>query len=445
VTAWFIAIAALMLAAALALVLRPLLRAHAAADPVAVMRRRLHALQEAHAAGVLTDDEFAAKRAELDTSPASPAAPVGRSRFAFAAALTIAFALPIAALLLYRSVGDPRALDTSTAMAPPASGDTDHGQSMEAAITGLAAKLKQNPDDVEGWALLGRAYLETQRFAEARDALEHAHALDDNNADIAVAYAEAMTLAGETHRLDGKARELLEAAVKTDPKNQRGIWLLGIAAYQERDFNGAIARWKELLALLPPEAPVVQSVNAQIARAEAERDGRELPEESVAADAQGAAPSAPSGADAAAPAAATAPAAMPSAAVSAAGDQASRAPDAGAGAKLTVKVSLDAKLTAQVAPDDTLFVYAKAANGPPMPLAIQRLHAGQLPATVVLTDGMGMLPSMKLSQFPQVIVGARISKSGNAIAQSGDLQVLSKPLDVASTAPIELKIDQRVP
>jgi cytochrome c-type biogenesis protein CcmH len=80
-----------------------------------------------------------------------------------------------------------------------------------------------------------------------------------------------------------------------------------------------------------------------------------------------------------------------------------------------------------------------------MPLAIQRLRADQLPATVVLTDGMGMLPSMKLSQFPQIIIGARISKSGNAIAQSGDLQTISKPLDVKSTAPIALTIDQTVP
>ena len=98
-----------------------------------------------------------------------------------------------------------------------------------------------------------------------------------------------------------------------------------------------------------------------------------------------------------------------------------------------------------MSPADTVFVYAKAASGPPMPLAIQRLRADQLPATVVLTDGMGMLPSMKLSQFPQIIIGARISKSGNAIAQAGDLQTVSKPLDVKTTAPIALTIDQTVP
>ena len=92
-----------------------------------------------------------------------------------------------------------------------------------------------------------------------------------------------------------------------------------------------------------------------------------------------------------------------------------------------------------------VFVYAKAASGPPMPLAVQRLRVEQLPATVTLTDGMGMLPNMKLSQFPQVVIGARVSKSGNAIAQSGDLQTISKPMAVTTTTPVELTIDQVVP
>jgi cytochrome c-type biogenesis protein CcmH len=92
-----------------------------------------------------------------------------------------------------------------------------------------------------------------------------------------------------------------------------------------------------------------------------------------------------------------------------------------------------------------LFVYAKAAVGPPMPLAVQRLPASQLPVTVTLSDGMGMLPNVKLSQFPQVIVGARVSKSGNAIAQSGDLQTMSAPLAVSTATPIRLLIDTVVP
>ncbi len=429
----FLMLAALMLAIALAVVLRPLLSRHAPNDPAAAARRRIQVLNEAHAAGVLNDEEFAAKRAELgeqlltviDTSPP-------RSRTTFFSAVAVALLLPALAIGLYRFVGNPAALDPAALTPAPAA--AEHGQDMEQAISGLAAKLKQSPDDAEGWTLLGRAYLETQRFAEARDALKHAHDLAANDPDIAVAYAEALTLASESHQFDAQARSMLESALKADPKNQRGIWLLGIADYQAGKFDAAIASWNRLLEQLPKDSSVAQSVKSQIARAEAARDGRPLPDEPVAASAANTET-----------AQAPPPQSTPAAGQRPAAAQPPTAEAAGAGPHLTVKVTLDPALTAKVSPADTVFVYAKAASGPPMPLAIQRLRADQLPATVVLSEGMGMLPSMKLSQFPQVIIGARISKSGNAIAQSGDMQTVSKPLDVATTTPIALTIDQTVP
>lgn len=442
--ALFLTLAAVMLAVALAIVLRPLLSKRTPNDPAATARRRLEALNEAHAVGILDDAEFAAKRAALgDELLNAVSAPVPRSNLAFGAAVAVALLVPVAALVLYRVVGDPRALDPAAMAAPPPSAQApdDHSQDMEGAISGLAAKLKQNPNDVEGWALLGRAYLETQHFAEARDALNHAHELAPDDADIGVAYAEALTLSSADHRFDAQARQLVETALKNDPKNQRGIWLLGIADYQAGKYDAAIAGWNRLLAQMPKDSSVAQSVKDQIARAEAERDGREPPPPSArTAGAGGNAGAAKTtAANAATPAGTATAAAAPMANGTAA------AADAAQGAHLTVKVTLDPRLTTHVAPADTVFVYAKAASGPPMPLAIQRLRADQLPATVVLTDGMGMLPNMKLSQFPQVVIGARISKSGNAIAQSGDLQTLSKPLDVASTAPVSLTIDQTVP
>jgi len=425
VTAFFMLLAALMLIVALALVLPPLLRGGSlASDPAAVARRRMKVLQEALDTGVLSKKEFAAKKAELGGQLLGTLdGPAPRSRSAFIAAVAVALLLPAGAIVLYRIVGEPRALDPASIPPPAAQGPAEHaGQDMDQAIAKLAEKLKQNPDDVAGWTLLGRAYLETEHFSEARDALKHAHDLAPNEPDVNVAYAEAMTLSGASHRIDGEAKALIDAALKADPQNQRGLWLLGVSAYQDRDYNGAISTWNRLLALLPADSTVVQSVKTQIARAEAERDGREPPAE---------------GAPAAASADSTASRVPAQSAPSAA--------PGGDGPHLTVKVALDAKLTAKAAPGDTVFVYAKAASGPPMPLAVQRLRVEQLPATVTLTDGMGMLPNMKLSQFPQVIVGARISKSGNAIAQSGDLQTASKALDVTTTTPIALTIDQVVP
>jgi len=324
------------------------------------------------------------------------------------AAFAIALLLPATAMLLYRGLGAPSALDPAALTAP-----ADHSQNMEQAIAGLAAKLAQNPDDVEGWSLLGRAYEANERFAEARDALKRAHELARDDPDITVAYAEALALATETHRIEGEPRALIDAVLKSKPDNQRGLWLLGISEYQAKHYDAAVSAWKRLLDVLPKDSDIAPSVQHEIAQAESERDGREPPEGIGSASATPPSTSAPVAAE--------------------------------AGPHLLVEVALDAKLKDKLAPGDTLFVYAKAANGPPMPLAIQRMPAGKLPVAVTLTDGMGMLPNMKLSQFPQVIIGARVSKSGNAIAQSGDLQALTPALPVATDKPIKLTIDQIVP
>jgi cytochrome c-type biogenesis protein CcmH len=294
---------------------------------------------------------------------------------------------------------------------------------MDSAIAGLATKLKQQPDDPQGWALLGRAYAATNRVEDSRDAFKAAHEHAPDDTDIAVEYAQALALAAPDHRLQGEARALLEGVIAKDAKNQRALWLLGISDYQNEAYANAIARWKVLLPMLQPDSDVARSVRNEIADAEARRDGRTPPE--------------PEPAPNEAPAvAADAPAGMtPGVAQSASAD----AP------RLTVNVALDPRLKDKLDPEATLFVFARAASGPPMPLAIQRLKASQLPTTVTLDDSMSMMPAMKLSKFPQVVVGARVSKSGNAMPQSGDLQTLSSALDSHGKEPVVLTIDQVVP
>jgi len=406
--ALFVLLAALMLVAALAFVLPTLLRGGAARDSRSHTQHKLAALEAARAAGVLSDAEYGAKRDALakellDALSSQRPHPVGTR----AATLAVALLLPATAIVLYRSVGDPRALDPAALTAP-----ADHGQNMDQAIADLASKLKQNPGDVEGWVLLGRAYEATEHFSEARDALGHAHELARDDPDITLAYAEVLALAGPTRRIEGEPRALIESALKAAPDNPRGLWLLGLSDYQDKRYDSAITTWKHLLAILPKDSDILVTVQNEIAQAEAERDGRE-----------------PAQAENAATASATA----------------APTPAEESGPSLHVDVALDPKLKDKLAPEDVLFVYAKAANGPPMPIAIQRLPASKLPVTVTLTDGMGMLPSLKLSQFPQVVIGARVSKSGNAIAQSGDLQTLTQPLSVSTNTPIKLTIDQIVP
>ena len=408
----FVLCAALMIAAALAFVLVPLLRHRAAGvDPAA---RRLRALDEAFAAGIIDADEHARKRATIAPSREASARP---SRSAFAALLLVALLLPASALLLYRLVGAPQALDPANVAA--ATGE--HGPDMEKAIGALAARLAQQPDDVEGWALLARAYQATGRAQESLDAYRHAHELAGGDPAVTVEYAQALAMVAPDHRIQGESRDLLEGVLKTDATNQRALWLLGISDYQAGRYDSAIARWNTLLPLLEANSDVAASVKQQIAEAEAKRDGKGVA--STAPEQGSAASAAPTG-DNAGPATRAAATSAP---------------------KLTVQVALDPKLAGRLDADATLFVFARAASGPPMPLAIQRLKAVQLPLTITLDESMGMLPNLKLSMFPQVVVGARVSKSGNALPQSGDLQVLSAPIDVRRAEPIVLTIDQIVP
>jgi len=428
----FLAFAALMIAAALAFVLVPLLRDKSGASTGTDTARRLRVLDEALASGVLDENEYAAKRALLEKALMPQPLPTTgrRSRATFAALLVVALLLPASALLLYRLVGTPQALDPANLVPPPGAEHT--AAEMEQAIAGLAAKLKEKPDDAQGWALLGRAYQATNRADESRDAFKQAHEHAPGDADIAVEYAQALAVAAPDHRLQGESRELLESVLKNDPKNQRALWLIGISDYQSANYASAIATWKTLLPMLAPDSDVARSVRNEIADAEARRDGGEPPEPEGA----------PAGTAESADTASNSP---QRSATSPAGNADSGIAPTSTAPRLTVNVTLDPKLKDKLDANATLFVFARAASGPPMPLAIQRLKAGQLPVTVTLDDSMSMMPAMRLSKFAQVVVGARVSKSGNAMPQSGDLQTLSSPIASSRGEPIALEIDQVVP
>lgn len=414
-TTLFLLLAAAMLAGALALVLRPLLRRDAGDTDIA---RRLEALDRALADGVLDEAEFGHKRkALLAEQSAAPAA----SRPALLPVLAMALLLPLGSVLVYLTIGTPQALDPALS-AVAASGEAPHAggdgtPQMEQAIAGLEKRLEAEPDNVDGWMLLGRAYKTLQRFEPARDALKRAFDLKPNDPDVMVEYAEAIALADPERDIAGEPQALLEQAVSDNPKHERALWLLGIGAAQVGDYTGAIARWEALLPLLDAEDGEVRTqVEAQLAEA---RSRAGLP---AAAPAAAPAPAA----------ATTAPAATPAAATS--------------GPRLTIEVDIAPELAARLAPTDVLYVFARAAEGPRMPLALQRLPGAKFPLTVTLDDSMAMMPSMTLSSAPTVVVGARVSKTGVANAQSGDLEIISAPLAPATQdGPLRLVINTVVP
>ncbi|GAB2570189.1 tetratricopeptide repeat protein [Dyella jejuensis] len=318
----------------------------------------------------------------------------GRPRGIFILMLLIALVVPAGAALLYLAVGTPSTLGGVQTQAQSA---TD----INTALDELRAHLASHPDDAQGWALLAQAAMQMQQPDEARTAFAHVLQLSPNDTAAMVGWAAADSTARPDHRIQGHARELLQQAVKLEPDNQRGLWLLGISDYQQGAFADAAATWRLLQPQLQPGSSVAQAVTQQIAMADAR-----------------------------------------------AGSAPAKAADSGAAASgtsgpaLQVKVALAPALKTKMAAGDTLFVYARAEHGPPMPLAVARLGASQLPTTVTLTDAMGMVPSMKLSSVQRVFVGARVSHSGEAAAQAGDLEGNAGVVAVDSKTPISIVIDQ---
>ena len=391
----FWAICILLILLALALVLPPLLRREDASDP-----RRV-ALEHAHRSGVLDADEYTRKLAALGNTTPTSISPLARNT-----AIALVLILPLLAAGLYQKLGDARVFDPSVQSVANAMQSAQRAglPPMEQAIAGLAERLAREPDDAQGWLLLGRAYKSTERFAEARAALARALALTPDAPDVLVETAEAQALSTPGARFDGEPLTLLQRALERDPNHQRGLWLLGIAQFQSGDTDTASATWEKLIATLPEDSPMRDSLRQRIDELKAQTG--------LAASAD--TPSVP----------------------------ALEVPPA---PRLDIRVNLAPELAQRVAPDDVLFVFARAAEGSRAPLAIQRLRAADLPLSITLDDSHAMVPQMNLSSAARIVVGARISRSGNAQAQSGDLETLSEPLSNSHKAVITLTIDQILP
>jgi cytochrome c-type biogenesis protein CcmH len=309
----------------------------------------------------------------------------GRPGGLFALVLVVAFVVPLAAGGLYLLVGTPVALEGVAAQPV---------MDIDQAVAELRDHLKQQPDDLQGWMLLAQTEAALHQNAQARDAYDQALHLDPKNGAAMVGWAEADSMVRDDHRIEGRALDLLKQAVQADPANQRGLWLLGISQFQHEDYAASAATWRRLQPLLDPGSNVAKAVTEQIAVAEARAGGK--PASAVGTE----------------------------------------------GPHLTVQVQLAPALRDKLQPGAALFVYARAEQGPPMPLAVARLDATQLPATVTLTDAMAMAPQLKLSSADKVLVGARISASGQAIAQAGDLEGEAGVVAVDHAGPIRIVIDK---
>jgi cytochrome c-type biogenesis protein CcmH len=420
--------AALMTAVALAFVLVPLLRARARPGPSAltanleVLRGQRREIDADVANGLLpaaSRDEALAElvdRAQDDLT-ALPAAVPGDARKSWPAAIVVAVALPVAAFGIYLALGMPSALGTDAGAHDAANPDD---KQILAMVESLAAKVRNRPDDAQGWALLARSMAALGRFKESADAYEHLLKLVPRDAPILADYADALGMA-QGRTLAGRPYELAKEALALDPLHKKSLALAGTAAMDENDFAAALGYWQALAAQLLPGSDDERQVRAIIGdiRLKAAAAGKILPTERVA----------------------KAPAAVPG---SVSGSVSIAKAPAAASASVSGSVSVAPQVAAQVPSAATLFIFARAESGSRMPLAVLRRSASELPMSFALDDSMAMTPATKISGAAAVRVEARISPSCNALPQPGDL-VGTSGLVKPGARDVKIVIDKVLP
>jgi cytochrome c-type biogenesis protein CcmH len=345
------------------------------------------------------------------------------------AALALTFLLPAAGLWIYGEVGTPEAIDLpSTPASTPAPHAAATGAGSDAEIDtmigGLRARLTNAPEDLDGWMLLARTLKTVQRYPEALDALQVANGIAPDNPAVMVELAEAQIFVSANGQIDSDSIAMLERAIEMDPGQQKGLWLLGIAAAQGGDLDGALAYWETLLAQLEPGSPVAQSVQTQIDEANA-RLGRPV-------EPQAAPPTAP----------ATTPATAPVAQELAA---ASEPVGDGSWRGTPVRIAASDEARAKIPTGATMFVIIRS-PGPAMgpPLGVRRVVDPLLPLDITINDQDSMLKERKISLAGEVQLQARLSLSGSPAAASGDWQSAPVVVPLSASGTVELILDQQV-
>ncbi|TAN71270.1 MAG: c-type cytochrome biogenesis protein CcmI [Methylobacter sp.] len=414
----FLLIVSVLILSAFLIVLPPLWRKHPLAKTdqdqrnIAIARQRLAELKEQLQAGALSqalyDEQLAdleqALSDDLDIEPSVQSSSQGRWM-----ALVLVFAIPVVAGSLYWVLGNYQSLsqvDQLATSAPPMNGESaaklqeqaQQLEQMKKMVAGLAERLEKQPDDALGWTMLGRSYKYLQQYPKAVEAFERAYKLLGEQPEIMLLYADALAFANN-EQLVGKPAELVFKALAMEPDNVTGLWLGGMVKAQTGDFSAAMSLWKKLEALLPPGSDAHQEIQGLLAKLATQ---------------------------------------MPEGAVAQAESKTAKT------ASIEVQVNLAPELQKSADPSDTVFIYAQALSGPKMPLAIVRKQVSELPLSVNLSDAMAMMPNMKLSNFEQVKLLARISKAGDATQQPGDLIGVIEQVALTDKTPHKIVINKQI-
>ena len=389
--------AGLLLLIALSFILIPVLRARRAqreedrtALNVALYQERVAELQAQHEEGVLTVEQLEAGRAEAarellaDTEGAAP----GReSTLGKTLPILAAIMVPVLGLGLYLHYGASDKVQLTQEFSQPP-------QSLEEMVTRLERAAAAQPDSAEGLYFLGRAYMAQNRPAEAAKVFERTVALAGRQPELLGQWAQAQYFADDKKWSD-KTQALTDEALKADPKEVTSLGLLGIAAFEAKRYQEAIGYWQRLMNELPEGDQSRAALEGGIAKAREQ--------------------------------------------LLASGGQVQAAPASKAQASIKVSVDLADALKDKVLPGDSVFIFARAVSGPPAPLAVKRVTVADLPITVELGDVDAMMPQLKLSNFPEVQLVARVSRAGQPTA--GEWAGRSKPLSSSTQTLQQLVID----
>lgn len=303
--------------------------------------------------------------------------------------------IPIFSVFFYLDRGKPDLLDPQAKMQEMEALQTKNLDQMspKEIIEVVKKRLIINPEDAEGWYVLGRTLMNAQKFEEAVVAYKRSYEIlgDDSNIMLSLADAIAMSQGGS---MKGEAQDLVEKAIKIEPNNAIGLWLAGLAAEQAGQAERAFELWNRLLPLLnndPASANEVKTILSDL-----KLKNPDLPELNF---------------------------------------------EVIKTATLTLNITIDESIKDELKGNETVFIYAKALSGPPMPLAAKKLNVADLPASIILTDNDAVMPQLNLSSVSEVTVGARISMSGNPIAQAGDFYSEKSPVSLELlTNPIRIVI-----
>ena len=419
--------AALLSLLALALLLPALLKPKSSAVKTAdgaaqanlsVLRSQLTQLDTDFATGSINADQWALAKSEIERraleEESAPETAVVPTRSTYTA-WVLGLSIPLLALGVYGFLGNIQALDPANLQAKTETEPTP--EQIAAMVSAFAARLEAVPahqaPDPKAWEMLARSYAAMQKFPEANKAFQRAVELNPGNAQILADHADVLAML-QGQSMVGEPTKLFERALVLDPNNLKALALAGSAAFERKDFAKALQFWEKASKLAPPGSDFARSLASSVEEARA----------AISA----ATPSLASGTP---PLVATSSPTLDVAAASIQG-----------------VVTLSAALKSKVAPDDTVFIFARAAptspDSPRMPLAILKRKASELPITFILDDSTAMADQFKLSRFELVVVGARISRSGNALPQSGDLVGQSAPVKSGGTK-LTLTIDSTQP